>query len=272
MVHRGPKAAGLVPIVVKLLNTMRATLQSKTEAKAKTKPGWKLSDEIRNRLQRTIDDDLVQQQDDTRTHGLMLLFESVLRSTMGRKSLPPLLQDLAEDLKAPRSRRPPPGPHWLDDAATFDQAVLAINTVLAAIRPPAAIEAPADDLPFRGKFNALATLQDLVKAPAREPASASKHVRSMMHIRDTIGGDVVDRVLTFGKTAEQIRDSEPERLELAGLRRKHAASKLKPPGPPLSDSETRRMKALANRLATIPEGESMVFDDQAIAEFKRDPE
>jgi len=259
MGRRGPKPGGLVLTVVKLPAAMRAALQRKAEANAKKKKGWNLSDEIRRGLQ-----DSLHEAPDDRTRGVMLLFQSVLRSIVGRKPMPRTVEGLMEDLKAPR--RPPSGPHWLDSPAAFDEVVIALNTVLAAIRPP---EPSADDLPFRGRFNALTTLQDLQKAPDMAPARASQHVREMVHIRDTIGSDVVDRALTFGRTAQEIRDSEPERLELAALRRKHAASNLKPPGPPLTNEEERRMRALIKRLVISPadeEPKEFIFERARLGE------
>jgi hypothetical protein len=182
---RGPKPFGSVKLSARLSAGLVKALMASAAKRKKN-----MSQEIENRLSQALRED-----SDDRTRGLVLLPTSVLRSTMGRKPMPARI----EDLKAPAPAPSTNAPHWLDDRAAFDQAVIAINTVLAAIRPPG--EAPTDDLPFRGRFNALATLQDLVKAPVMAPASASKHVRSMVHIRDAIGGDVVDRALTFGRTA-----------------------------------------------------------------------
>jgi hypothetical protein len=183
-----------------------------------------MSREIENRLNRSLHDP-----EDERTRALMWLLQSVLRSTMGRRKMST----------------------WLDDPYCFDQAVTAITTVMDLIRPPGAIEG-AD---LHGAFAARGTLADVQKAPTIAPARASGHQREMVMIRQAIGGDVVDRAMIHGKTAEQLRADEPARLELVALRQKEANAAWRK-GPVLTNDETKRMKALIKRLVTLPaEGE-----------------
>jgi hypothetical protein len=180
-----------------------------------------LSGEIRYRLQHSLNDP-----EDARTRAVTWLLQSVLRSTMGRKMST-----------------------WLDDPYTFDQAVIAIATTLELIRPEAPIEAPAAGAGLHGAFAARATLADVQKAPANAPANASGHRREMVLIRQVIG-DVADRAMIRGKTAERHRADEPARLELVALRNKEALS-VRGKGPALTHDEIKRMKALIARLVTV---------------------
>ena len=225
MGHRGPKPAGLVVTVVKLPDTMRTALLAAATKRKRTKREWNLSDEIRHRLQHSLDDP---DDYDERTRALMRLLMSTFRS-MG------LMKTTAKA-------------HWTDDAHAFDQVVIAITTVLAAIRPPVPTEAPAEGPIYQGAFNARETLRDVQRAPAIAPANASRHRQEMAHLRQLIG-DVVDRAIVYGKTAEEIRDSKRERSELAALRLKESKAALKHPlGPPLTNVEERRLKELLKRL------------------------
>jgi hypothetical protein len=72
----------------------------------------------------------------------------------------------------------------------------------------------------------------------------------MMLISQVIG-DVADRAIIHGKTAEQLRADEPARLELVALRKKHANA-VRGKVVPLTNAEERRMKALIKRLVTVP--------------------
>lgn len=188
MGDRGPKPAGLIKISARLSSGLVETLTASASKRRRN-----MSREIENRLNRSIVDD----RDDERTRALMRLLRSVLRSTMGRK------------MSA-----------WLDDPHAFDQAVIAINTVLELIRPQGGIEgAQADGAGgLHGAFNARVTLADVQKAPAIAQANASGHRREMVLIRQAIG-DVVDRAMIHGETAEQRRAATAEILELIALRK-----------------------------------------------------
>jgi hypothetical protein len=179
-----------------------------------------MSREIEHRLNRSLHDPA-----DERTRAVMWLLLSVLRSTLGRKMST-----------------------WLDDPYAFDQAVVAITTTLELIRPQAPIEVQADGAGLHGAFAARATLTDVQKAPAIAPANASGHRREMVLIRQAIG-EVVDRAMIHGKTAEQLRADEPARLELVALRQKEADAVWRK-GPPPTNEETKRMRALIERLVT----------------------
>jgi hypothetical protein len=215
--RRGPKPAGLISTVVKIPGGMRAALLA-----AAAKGERNLSEEVRYRLQHSLNDP-----EDERTRAVMWLLQSVLRSTMGRKMS-----------------------IWLDDPYAFDQAVIAITMTLEMIRAPGAIEAPAAGAGLHGAFAARATMADVQKAPAIAPANASAHRREMVLIRQVIG-DLADRAMIHGKTAEQLRADEPARLELVALRR-NEANAVRGKGVPLTNGEERRMKALIKRLVTVP--------------------
>jgi hypothetical protein len=222
MGKRGPKQQ---PAKTKHINfRLRLDLNALVEAAAR-KRNLSVSREIENRLTRTLDDDR-KFQDDERTRALMGLLTSVLRS-MG------LMKTAANA-------------HWLDDAYAYDQAVIAITTVLAAIRPPGEIGAPADGPTYQGAFNARETLRDVQRAPARVPANASRHRHEMAHLRRDIG-DVVDRAIVYGRTADQIRESKRDRLELAELRLRESKAAIDQ-GPELTFDEAKRLKDLVKRL------------------------
>jgi hypothetical protein len=209
---RGPKPGGLVSTVVKLPPGVRAAL---LDAAARRKRN--LSEEVRHRLQYSLRDP-----EDDRTQGLMWLLAAAVRSTIGRRKMS----------------------SWLDDPSAYDEALAAINTVLEAIRPPGAIEGAGR---LHGAFAARGTMADLQRAPALPPVMASRHRQEMVEIRQAIGGNVVDRAMIHGKTAEQVRADKPARLELVALRKKEALS-VQGKGQPLTNQEGRRLKALIARL------------------------
>jgi hypothetical protein len=213
----GPRPAGLIKLSARLSSSL---VEALTASALKRKRN--MSREIEHRLNRSMIDD----RDDERTYALLRLLRSVLRSTMGRKMST-----------------------WLDDPHAFDQAVIAINTTLELIRPKSTIDAPAAGDGLHGALAAHGTLADIQKSPTIAPANASAYRREMTMLRQAIG-DVVDRAMIHGKTAEQLRADEPARLELVALRKKDAYATWRN-GPVLTNDETKRMKILIARLVTL---------------------
>jgi hypothetical protein len=193
-----------------------------------------MAQQIESRLARSFADatSIEAEFGDRRVYGLMRLLNSVVLSTIGRKT--------AAETKAG---------HWLDDPYGFDQAVIAINTVLELIGPAGEIPPSPAEGAYQGKFNALATLLDIQKAPDVLPTRASRHARAMFTLKRDIS-DLVDRALIYGSTAEQTRHQARQFGELI---QELAPLQLKARKTPdaMSNEELRRLEALTAQVKRL---------------------
>jgi hypothetical protein len=209
MGKRGPTAKGEYRDKTQVLSTrISAELR---EALAAAAEGSTLSREIEHRLRRTFAEDkqIADVFGSRRNFQLMRLIASVIDSTVNRKVDKPKKQNV----------------DWLDDPYAFDQAVRAIAAVLNAIRPPGAVPQSLDEAldqyggTFQGEFNAVETLRDIQKAPDMLPVMATRHQKRMARMKEDIG-DLADRALTRGRSADDTRRLSELGRKLAALRRK----------------------------------------------------
>jgi hypothetical protein len=246
MGKRGPTAKGEYRNKTQVLSTrISADLRAELAAAAKTSGGT-LSREIEHRLRRTFSEEKTIEAvfGDRRTYGLMQLINSAVRTTVGRKIISPLTdkQQLKKSI------------HFLDDPYAFDQAVRTINAVLEAIRPKGEIPQSHDKAldqfggTFQGEFNAIETLRDIQKAPAALPlpsTKGSRHQHKMSVLKSDIG-DLADRAVTRGATADQVRKRSQLAKELGALRRKQARTP-----DAMTNEDLNRMNALFGEIEKL---------------------
>jgi hypothetical protein len=238
MGKRGPAARGEYLDKTQVLSTrISAELREALAAAAK---GRTLSREIEHRLRRTFIED---KQIDAifgsrRNFQLMRLIASVIDSTVNRK------------VDKPKK----PNADWLDDPYAFDQAVRGIAAVLGAIRPPGALPQSSDEAldqyggTFQGVFNAIETLRDVQKAPDALLLTGSRHQKKMADIKQDIG-DLADRVLIHGRSADETRKLSELGRKLAALRHKQAKT---PKAMTAKDRE--QMNAIASQIEQLQQG------------------
>jgi hypothetical protein len=217
MGKRGPAAKGEYRDKSRVLSTriseeLREALEVAAEGNKTT-----LSREIEHRLRRTFIED---KQIDAifgsrRMFQLMRLIASVIDSTVNRKVF----------AKADKPKKQ--NVDWLDDPYAFDQAMRVIATVLGEIRPPGAVPQSPDEAldqyegTFQGAFNAIETLRDVQKAPDALLLTGSRHQKNMADIKQDIG-DLADRALVHGRSADETRKLSELGKKLATLRNKQA--------------------------------------------------
>jgi hypothetical protein len=202
-----------------------------------------LSQEIENRLSSSFLHDTVVTKEfgDQQLYGVARMLFSAARSTAGRLIEPP---NDGKPVYGPPIRQK----SWLDDVAAFDAAVAAINKVLELIRPygDAATIPPVGELAYQPEFNALETVHEIQKSPAVQPVNASRHLRAMISLRKDIG-DIADRAVIHGMTAEQTRERSELTREFASLRRKQVRTPAA-----MSNDDVNRMNALAREIELLP--------------------
>jgi hypothetical protein len=238
MGKRGPTAKGEYRDKTQVLSTrISAELR---EALAAAAEGSTLSREIEHRLRRTFDQDkeinLVF--GSRRMFQLMRLIASVVDSTVGRK--------VAASKKANLD--------WLDDPYAFDQAMRAIMAVLERIRPPGAIPQSPDEAldqyggTFQGEFNAIETLRDIQKAPDALPLKATRHQKRVAGMKKDIG-DLADRALIRGRSADDTRRLSELGRKLAALRKKQAKMPEK-----MTTEDREQMNAIVSEIKQLQQG------------------
>ena len=241
MGKRGPTAKGEYHDKSKVLSTrISAELREALELVAKDRGGT-LSREIEHRLRRTFDDDrkidLVF--GSRRMFQLMRLIASVIESTVNRKI------DVAKK----------PNLDWLDDPYAYDQAMRAIIVTLETMRPQGKIPQSLDEAidqyggTFQGDFNALATLRDVQKAPDALPVNGSRYRKMIAGMKKDIG-DLVDRAVTYGQTADQVRSTGLLVQNYSALQ-----SKEKKTPQLMTDEERKQLKALKSEIKKIQGGD-----------------
>lgn len=227
----GPKPAGTKSQTARLTFGLLAQLGG-----AAKKRKVSLTQEIENRLSRSFLADTVVANEfgDQQLYAVARIVFAAARSTVNRRIEPP------KDGHAPDG---PPAKSWLHDARAFDAAVAAINKLFELIRP---VGGPSNtDATYQPEFNALETVLEIQKAPAAQPVKASRHTRAMVSLRKDLG-DVVDRAVIRGDSAEQIRKRSGFVKEFAALRRKQARTPAT-----MTYEEVNRMKSLAGQIAGL---------------------
>jgi hypothetical protein len=201
----------------------------------------KLSQEIENRLARSFLHDTVITKEfgDQQLYGLARMVFSAARSTAGRLVEPP---NDSKPLYGPPARQK----SWLDDVAAFDAAVAAVNKVFELIRPQGdAVIPPVGGPAYQPEFNALETVHEIQKAPAAQPPNASRHMRATISLRKDIG-DIVDRAVIRGSTADQTRELAVLMKEFVELRKKQTKTPAK-----MTSADLNRMNALAHKIEQL---------------------
>jgi hypothetical protein len=243
MGKRGPRAKGEYSdksevLSIRISSELHADLVAIAKHSGKTK-----SREVEHRLRRSfVDDEKISAGFGGRqNYALMKMISSVIEATVER--------DDRTWGSTGQPRRKTRNFNWLDDPYAFDQAVIAINAVLEAIRPAGDIPQSLDEAfdkygrTFQGKLNASETLLDIQKADVLPVPSTkvSYHGSNMAKLKADIG-DVVDRAVIRGMTAEQARKRAELAKEYAALRRKKIRS----------NDDDNRMKALRGEIELLP--------------------
>jgi hypothetical protein len=183
------------------------------EALAAAAKGRTLSREIEHRLRRTFSEDKQVEAifGSRRNFQLMRLIASVIESTVNRKVDMPKKSIV----------------DWTADPYVFDQAMRAIVAVLEAIRPPGAVPQSLNETldqyggTFQGEFNAIETLREIQKAPDALLLKGTRHQKKMADVKQDIG-DLADRALIYGRSADDTRKLSELGRKLAVLRKKQA--------------------------------------------------
>jgi hypothetical protein len=200
MGKRGPKVKTEYPGVSRVHSIrLRSDLHAFLSDAAKRR-GKSLSDEIQNRLRRTLfeEEKIADQFGDRQTFFLMRMIALAIQQMWN------------PDL---------PSASWLDDPFAFDQALKTANNVLAAIRPPGAIEKQSDPIldvaaQIRPNQSAAMLWKSVQDADPALPLHEGSRVEHLLGTIKAELGDVVRRPRIFaGNSDDFARYAEELRAE-----------------------------------------------------------
>jgi hypothetical protein len=241
MGKRGPAPTGEYGDKSQVLSTrIRADTRAALVAAAENS-GRSLSQEIEHRLRRTFTDDenIVDAFGSRRNYALMKLIASVIETTANLKR---------------------PNADWLDVPYAFDQVTRAIAAVLEKIRPAGELPNSIDDdemLDHGGrmqwKVNTLEVLRAVQVADAKLPLTkGSRRQHTMAKLKSDIG-DIADRAVLYGRTADETRKLSELGRRLAPSMRRLSPLMQKAEETPetMTPDDHRQLNALADEIAAF---------------------